>query len=401
MTIGRSPLRQRERPLLQIPAHFTSWFSCPKVRGSLFLGRKAEIGQLRKAETVDEARPLTATMPETSAASLSQLAADLSASSTSTEVALTVCVVCCSTASMPHDALLTVAKAMVSVAAVRTIFLSETGSERTGGVDVIAVPCGTKLSKIRRLADLVTADLFCICDPDLTIDETACRIVLRQAMVDVRAGKEVIAFGIVEGRDDGTLLSRVVAVDKWLSHRILRRFLWAAGIGITLPGQFLLVTPGVLRSLDPVVDSYLDDLYLGWIARERGVCVHRVPVVVGKEDSRTSWLSLLTQRCRWMLGLVCLFRHLVSHPTALGLLGIHFLAYHATPIIVMILLLALTFVNPLAGFCVFVGLAAMLSIVSGQSLLASVVFISLFPFVHVLATLLWWVPVKRSVLMRR
>ena len=151
------------------------------------------------------------------------------------------------------------------VAGVRTILLSETGSEQLGGVEVIPVPCGTKLSKIQRLADLITTDLFCICDPDIAIEKTACRIILQQAIVDMRAGKkEVIAFGIVEGRDDGTLLSRVVAVDKWLSHRVLRRFLWAAGIGITLPGQFLIVTPDLLRSLDPGVDSYLDDLYLGW-----------------------------------------------------------------------------------------------------------------------------------------
>ena len=302
---------------------------------------------------------------------------------------------------MPHDAAVKVAAAMKSVAVVRTIRLSETGSEGTDGVEVIAVPSGTKLSKIRRLADLVAADLFCICDPDLTVEEDACRAVLQQAIADVQAGKEVVAFGIVEGRDDGTLLSQVIAIDKWLSHRVLRRFLWAAGVGITLPGQFLIVSPGLLRSLEPGVDSYLDDLYLGWVARQRGVCVHRVPVVVGKEDPRSSWLSLLTQRGRWMRGLVCLFRHLLPHPSALGLLGIHFVAYHGLPIVAMIAFLGLTVLNPLAGGCVFFGLAAVLSIASRQSFLASVAFLSIFPFVHVLATVLWWMPVKRSVLTRR
>ncbi len=359
--------------------------------------RKAETGQLQKAET----RPLPATIPETGAASLGQAAGDLSASSDSTEVALTVCVVCCSTASMSHDAPLTVANAMDSLANVRTVLLSEPGSEPTGGADVIAVPRGTKLSKIRRLSDLVTADLFCICDPDLTIDENACRIILQQAMVDVRTGNEVVAFGIVEGRDDGTLLSNVVAVDKWLSHHVLRRFLWAAGIGISLPGQFLIVSPGLLRSLAPDVDSYLDDLYLGWIARQRGVRVRRVPVVVGNEDPRSSWLSLLTQRGRWMRGLACLFRHLFPHPTALGLLAVHFLAYHGLPIMALFAVVWLTVANPPAGFCVFFGLAAVLSIASRQSFCAASVFLGIFPFVHILATLLWWVPVTRCLLTMR
>lgn len=341
---------------------------------------------MRKANAVYDADPMAAADP---------------LAPPSAKVALTVCVACCSTASMPHDAPFTVAKAIDSIAAVRTILLSETGSEQTGGVDVIAVPCGTKLSKIRRLADLITADLFCICDPDLTIDDTACRAVLQQAMVEVRAGKDVVAFGIVQGRDDGTLLSQVVAVDKWLSHRVLRRFLWAAGIGITIPGQFLILSSGLLHSLEPGVDSYLDDLYLGWVAWRQGVRVYRVPVIVGNEDPRSSWISLLTQRVRWMRGLACLVRHLLPHPTALGLLGIHFLAYHGMPIVAMFAVVWLTVVNPLAGFCVFFSLAAVLSIASRQSFFAAVAFLGVFPFVHVLATVLWWVPVKHCVLTRR
>jgi hypothetical protein len=338
-------------------------------------------------------------MPQAGAASLAEVGDEPLASSA--ETALSVCVACCSTTSMPHDAAQAVARAINSVAVVRTVLLSETGTESRHGIEIIAVPHGTKLSKIRRLADLVAADLFCICDPDLTVEEEGCFVVLQQAMADVRAGQEPVAFGIVEGRDDGSLLSRVVAVDKWLSHCVLRRFLWAASIGITLPGQFLIVSPSLLRNLEPGVDSYLDDLYLGWVARQRGVRVHRVPVVVGKEDPRNSWLSLLTQRIRWMRGLVCLFRHLSSRPSALGLLGIHFLAYHGLPIVAMVAVVLLALANPLAGFCVFFGLAALLSILSGRPFLAVVAFLGVFPFTHVLATLLWWVPVRRSVLTSR
>ena len=185
------------------------------------------------------------------------------------KTAVSVCVVCCSTQSMPHAAVVNVAAALKSVADVRMILLSETGSEGTEGVEVIEVPCGTKLSKIRRLADLAAADLFCLCDPDLTVEEDPCRAVLQQAIAGVQAGKDVIAFGVVEGRDDGTLLSQIIAIDKWLSHRVLRRFLWAAGLGITLPGQFLIVSAGLLRSLEPGVDSYLDDLYL-WMRPKQG-----------------------------------------------------------------------------------------------------------------------------------
>ena len=95
-----------------------------------------------------------------------------------------------------------------------------------------------------------------------------------------------MAFGIVQGRDDGSTLSHVIGIDKWLSHHVLRKHLLLCGIGISLPGQFLIISTKLLRALDPEVDSYLDDLYLGFVARTRGCVVHRVPVVVGQNGVR-------------------------------------------------------------------------------------------------------------------
>ena len=168
-----------------------------------------------------------------------------------------VCVVCCSTFKMPHDTIITVARAMQSLAKVRMILLSETGEEKSEDMEVITVHRGTKLSKLRWIADLVETNLFCICDPDFTVDENACLLVLRLAIADMRAGKEVVAFGVVEGKIDRTLLSQVIAVDKWLSHRILRRFLWTFGIGLTLPGQFLIVSSSILHKLPPELTRIL------------------------------------------------------------------------------------------------------------------------------------------------
>jgi cellulose synthase/poly-beta-1,6-N-acetylglucosamine synthase-like glycosyltransferase len=312
-----------------------------------------------------------------------------------------VCVVCCSTASAPHDNIHGLVKAFESVAVVRAAVLSESGDETIAGIEIEQVPPGTKLSKIRRFAGSVGTDLICICDPDLTIVEDGCRAVLLRAIEDVRAGNEVVAFGVLEGRDDGTILSRVIAVDKWISHRVLRRCLWSLGVGITLPGQFMIVSPGLLRRLDPEVDSYLDDLYLGWVARQHRVRVHRLPVVVGQEDPRTSWGSLLTQRLRWMRGLASLFAHLWSQPTAAGLLSAHYTAYHALPILTMAGIISLVVVSPVWGLSVFFGLAAILAVMSKRPFPSAVVFLAVFPALHLLATLLWWMPVRRSILMRR
>lgn len=316
------------------------------------------------------------------------------------DATLAVCVVCCSAELLPNSVRV-VAEAMQSMVTVQTVVLVENEVESQLGVDVIVMPSGTKLSKLRRLAASVDADLFCICDPDISFDREVCRLVLQQAIEVVRSDREVIAFGVVEGQDNRTLLSRVVALDKWLSHRVIRPLLWSAGIGITVPGQFLLVSRGVLCSIESSVDSYLDDLYLGWIARRRGACVRRVAAVVGQEEARTGWRSLLTQRLRWMRGIASLFRVGVKEPAILGLLGVHYFAYHVIPVLMLAAIIGLTVVKPLAGVLVFASFVILLRACTRRSPFTIVSFLIVFPIVHLLATLFWWLPFKRSMLTRR
>lgn len=315
--------------------------------------------------------------------------------------ALSVCVVCCSSPRLPHNSVTALLKAFAPVAVCRPVILSEYAGDTSDRFEVISVRQGTKLSKLRSATSLITSDLVCICDPDFTITEEGCRTVLQRAAEALRASNEVVAFGILEGRDNGTLLSKVIAIDKWISHRILRRFLWSLGVGITLPGQFLILSPGLLRKLDSDVDSYLDDLYLGLVARKHHVRVQRLPIMVGQEDPRTSWGSLLTQRLRWMRGLVSLFAHLRTQPASVMLLVAHYAAYHGLPILIMVGIICLVTLRPVVGAGVFLSMAFVLAVMSKRSFVSAVVFLAIFPAVHLLATLLWWMPVPRSILTRR
>jgi cellulose synthase/poly-beta-1,6-N-acetylglucosamine synthase-like glycosyltransferase len=301
---------------------------------------------------------------------------------------------------MPYDAVRTVTKAIHDVGKVRTVLLSDTGEELAHGVEIVEVLSGTKLSKIRRLSQLIDADLFCICDPDLVFEEQACRAILLQAVADAKAGNEVVAFGIVEGRDDGTLLSKLMVVDKYLSHRVLRPVLFSAGIGITLPGQFLILSRGVLRDISPRVDSYLDDLYLGWVAWHRGLHVHRVPAIVGKEEPRKSWLSLLSQRIRWMKGLASLVWFFSSDPTALALLLIHYTAFHGVPILIGLVIWRLSFINVPVAIMLFTLLAAALAKLTRQRLRIACCYLAVFPCLHLVVSLCWWLPLRKSLLRR-
>lgn len=313
---------------------------------------------------------------------------------------LSICVVCCSSDSLPVDVVQQLTSTFSSCAAASGVVLSE-GHNGTPGLRIVNVPPGTKLSKIRHLVDLVEADLICICDPDLKIDPPSCLQVLAAAQAEQQRGNEVIAFGMIEGFDDGSLLSGVIAVDKWLSHRVLRDTLWKLRIGITIPGQFLIASTRIFHRLHPEVDSYLDDLYLGWIARTSGVRVLRIPVVVATEEPRTGWGSLLSQRLRWMKGLARLFWHLAGHPSACLLLGMHYLAYHGLPMLGALGVAFLAFVSPLAAFLAFSLLTVAFARSSRLPTLSIIAFLIVFPVLHVLASMLWWVPSRRSYLVRR
>ena len=293
-----------------------------------------------------------------------------------------------------------VTASLAGIANAEAVILSS--FEREGSQNqVVLVPEGTKLSKLRKFAETVNSDFVCICDPDLEVRGDATRAVIAQAFEASSGGEEVVAFGLIGCRSDGSLLASIVAIDKLLSHRILRPALWGCGMGITLPGQFLVLSTSVLQRLDPNVDSYLDDLYLGWVTRSTGVQVKRVPEVVGLEESRSTWGSLLTQRLRWMRGFMSLVRHLSTKPKALGLLFAHFVAYHGLPILWLISIAIVATISPTFAVGIVVIASSLVALLSRQSFVAAVSFLTLFPLLHCLAVLLWWVPISRHRLTQR
>jgi hypothetical protein len=312
-----------------------------------------------------------------------------------------VSVVCCLNAASSTEAPFTVAKAFLPLARVKTILLSEAAVLESCEAEVHFVARGTKLSKLRQWADVANSDLACICDPDIAIDGAASREVMIRAMESARGGSEVVAYGLVEGRTDGSLLSKVVALDKWFSHRVLRPLLWSAGVGITLPGQFMIVSPQLLRRLKDGRNLYLEDLYVGLTARVHRSEVIRVPVVVGCEAPRTGWTSLLAQRIRWMRGWANLVGHLASKPSAVGLLVIHYLAYHGVPMASLAVFALLAWWNPLIGFASMVGIAGVIAWWASRPLGVAIAYLLLLPPLHAAATLLWWIPLPRSALLRR
>lgn len=311
-----------------------------------------------------------------------------------------VTIACCESQASPLKSVRAVANSLGSIARTELLVLS-CGDVDFDGVRVVQVPVGTKLTKLRKLASAVESRFICICDPDLHVDPKGAKAIFLEAFKVAECDREVVAFGLVNCQSDNTLLSGVIAIDKWFSHRVLRPILWKCSIGITIPGQFLVLSTSVLQRLHPAVDSYLDDLYLGWIARSTNVAVLRVPVVVGYEESRSSWPSLLLQRLRWMRGFFALAKQLLNEPKAIALLTTHFVAYHGIPILWLACLVGVVTFSWSIGLIVFAAAALAISLLSRQRLGTAIAFLIIFPLLHCLATLLWWIPISQKRLTQR
>ena len=269
------------------------------------------------------------------------------------------------------------------------------------GIDLLTVPMGSKLSKIRHLlaSGRVGAGIYvCVVDSDVRLDLHACRDLIRATM----QGRYGIGFGVVESAGGTRWLDGCIALDKRLSHRIWRPLLHRLGVGITVPGQFVVYGPELLHGAPHLTETYLDDLYFGLRCRTLDLPFLRQDKVVCRESGRTAWSTLLGQRIRWMKGL---FRLAWAASRGLGgwhYCAIHYALYHGIPMAAGVGLAVLA-----AGGAWMAALALALA---GTLTLAglrltfyplAILYLITFPVIHLLATLGAVLPISVTRLRRR
>lgn len=195
-----------------------------------------------------------------------------------------------------------------------------------------------------------------------------------------------LGWGRIHSRRVSSLISRLVEVDKLLSHTMLRPALWRLHLGVTIPGQcFLLKTASFHGSL-PSTDTFLDDLSIGLHAAKHRLRYHYSKEVVAFELPSYSFAALWRQRSRWAMG----FRQSLSCATLTHedrrLLWIHAFCYHLLPIIHVAALAALAPRAPLACAGWLSTLALAIAWRRPQALGAALAYPILFPLFHAG----WW-----------
>lgn len=252
------------------------------------------------------------------------------------------------------------------------------------GIELVHCERGSKLSKLKaQLRDGHTPTL-CVLDSDMHLRIDACRDIVLRAVRE----QPGIAFGLVESQPEPGVLGRCVQLDKYWSHRCLRPLLLRAGIGITVPGQFVVYSPALLAGIADSTDTFLDDLYFGLRCRQLRLPMLRVPQLVGYEEGRSGWHGLLAQRTRWMKGLFRLTRDAWRAGSGAGYCAGHYLAYHGLPAAYAALTIGLFCSGHMVAATGL--LAAFLlpfTLVARSLSPAILVYAATFPAVHVLASI--------------
>lgn len=192
-----------------------------------------------------------------------------------------------------------------------------------------------------------------------------------------------LGWGRVHSRRVSSFISRLVEVDKLLSHNLLRPALWRLHLGVTIPGQCFLLKTASFQSTLPGTDTFLDDLSIGLHAAKHRLRYHYAHEVVAFELPSYTFAALWTQRSRWAMG----FRQSLSCATLSRLdrrlLWIHAFCYHLLPILHAVVLAALAPLAPLACAGWLGVLALAIARRHPQALGAALAYPILFPLFHV------------------
>ena len=237
-----------------------------------------------------------------------------------------------------------------------------------------------KATKYRRLINVIENDdstYFLSVDNDVKCDVAA----VQNFLTTILHGGYDIGWGKIRAQESRNVISRLVAVDKLLSHNILRPLLWKLGAGISVPGQVFCIKGASYRGKLNKTDTALDDLAVGLYSSNARKKLLMSPCILGYERPNVSFGALRQQRIRWARGYVSIFRSLKDR-RSLAKVIVHSFAYHflwAIHWIVFLLLIKFHF--PCAiGYVLLVTLLTGQGVsLAGYALLYQIVF----PIFHV------------------
>ena len=237
-------------------------------------------------------------------------------------------------------------------------------------------------TKYRRLISLMEKDdskYYLSVDNDITsnIDE-----LLDFVHVMIENDYEV-GWGSIRAKRQKGFISNMVAVDKLLSHNIIRPLLWKLGIGISVPGQVFCIKGKSFRGKLIELDTFLDDLALGLYVNINKSKKYVIPTILGEEQPNNKFAGLWKQRSRWAIGYSTILKAVKDKKEYKNKVIIHGLSYHFSWVLnwMIVILLVCLFWPTAIGYVLLIG--ALIAKKDISMLFYSMIYQFVFPIFHI------------------
>lgn len=182
---------------------------------------------------------------------------------------------------------------------------------------------GTKYARLRKYIQQDDSEYYLCIDNDIRGNNEC----IQPFLLEMIRCKYDLGWGKIAAENSNRMVGKLVAIDKILSHYILRPLLWKFRIGISIPGQLFCLKGSFIRDHFMQYDTYLDDLAIGLYAREKKCRILCSKNILGYELPNETFCNLLLQRKRWAIGFSSVF---FNHHDFIAkmLLCIHMFSYH-------------------------------------------------------------------------
>jgi len=183
---------------------------------------------------------------------------------------------------------------------------------------------GTKYRRLISLLEKDDSNYYLSIDNDIT-GNIAELLDFVEVMIH---GDYEIGWGRISTKRQKNFISNMVAVDKLLSHNIIRPLLWKAGVGISIPGQIFCIRGESFKGRLIQLDTFLDDLALGLYVNITKNKKKVISNILGQEQSNSCFNDLCKQRIRWAIGYSAIFKAVKDKKKYKSKVIIHGLSYH-------------------------------------------------------------------------
>ena len=237
-------------------------------------------------------------------------------------------------------------------------------------------------TKYRRLISLLERDYskyYLSVDNDITgnIDE------LLKFVNSMIENDYEVGWGRIRARKQKGFISNMVAVDKLLSHNIIRPLLWKMGFGISIPGQIFCIKGESYRGKLIQLDTFLDDLALGLYVNTNDSKRYVIPSILGFEEPNSKFGGLWKQRKRWAIGYASILKAVNTQKEYKNKVFIHGLSYHFSWLINWLLIALLSVCHwPLAVIYVMI-ISLLISKQDMSMFVYAILYQFVFPVFHI------------------